>query len=44
VEHDIDMVRRTAEDVLLMDSGKIVAQGAPEELLNRPEILEAYLT
>jgi len=44
VEHDMEMVRRTADEVMVMDSGKLVARGAPEELLNRREILEAYLT
>ena len=43
VEHDISAVRRTAEQVLVMDGGSVLAQGAPAEVLERPEILEAYV-
>jgi ABC-type branched-subunit amino acid transport system ATPase component len=43
IEHDIDAVRQTADRVIVMDEGKIVAQGLPSEVLDRPEIVEAYL-
>jgi branched-chain amino acid transport system permease protein len=44
VEHDMEMVRRTADEVLLMNCGEIVARGPPKDLLDRPELLEAYVT
>jgi len=43
VEHDIGAVRSIATTVIVMDQGKIIAQGPPEEILDRPEIVEAYL-
>ena len=43
IEHDIGAVRRVADHVIVMDEGKIVAQGPPREVLERPEIMEAYL-
>lgn len=43
IEHDIDAVRRIADDVVVMDEGRIIAQGPPEDVLTRREILEAYL-
>jgi len=43
IEHDIEAVRRTAETVIVMDDGKIIAQGKTQEVLERAEIMEAYL-
>jgi len=43
IEHDIEAVRRIAETVIVMDEGKIIAQGKTQEVLDRAEIMEAYL-
>lgn len=43
IEHDISAVRCVADVVVVMDEGRIVAQGRPEEVLTRPEIAEVYL-
>jgi branched-chain amino acid transport system ATP-binding protein len=43
VEHDITAVRRIADSVIVMDKGHVIAQGAPTEVLERREIMEAYL-
>jgi ABC-type branched-subunit amino acid transport system ATPase component len=43
IEHDITAVRQVADHVIVIDHGKIRAQGAAEEVLERPDILEAYL-
>lgn len=43
IEHDIPAVKRVAERVIVMDDGKIIADGAPDDVLERPEILEAYV-
>ena len=43
IEHDISAVRRVADHVIVMDHGKVRAQGSPGEVLDRPEIMEAYL-
>ena len=43
IEHDIDAVRQIADCVVVMDAGKIIAQGSPADILCRPEIMEAYL-
>jgi ABC-type branched-subunit amino acid transport system ATPase component len=44
IEHDMAAVRQAADHVIVMDDGKVFAQGKPGEVLERPEILEAYLT
>jgi ABC-type branched-subunit amino acid transport system ATPase component len=43
IEHDIAAVRQVADLVVVMDEGKVIAQGSPPEVLERPEIMEAYL-
>jgi ABC-type branched-subunit amino acid transport system ATPase component len=43
IEHDISAVRRIADRVIVMDEGKIIADCVPGDVLERPEILEAYL-
>jgi ABC-type branched-subunit amino acid transport system ATPase component len=43
IEHDIAAVRQVADQVMVMDEGRIIAQGEPAEVLERPEIIEAYV-
>lgn len=43
IEHDIEAVRQIADQVIVMDQGRLIVQGIPSEVLERPEILEAYL-
>jgi ABC-type branched-subunit amino acid transport system ATPase component len=43
IEHDLSAVRQVANHVIVMDEGKIIAQGKPSEVLERPEIIEAYV-
>jgi ABC-type branched-subunit amino acid transport system ATPase component len=43
IEHDMASVREVADLVIVMDEGKIIAQGTPTEVLERPEIIEAYV-
>jgi branched-chain amino acid transport system ATP-binding protein len=43
IEHDISAVRQVADLVIVMDEGSIVTQGEPSDVLERPEIIEAYV-
>jgi ABC-type branched-subunit amino acid transport system ATPase component len=43
IEHDISAVREVADEVIVMDHGKVRIQGPPTEILQRQEIMEAYL-
>jgi neutral amino acid transport system ATP-binding protein len=43
IEHDVSAVRQVADVVIVMDEGRIIAQGEPGDVLERKEILEAYL-
>lgn len=43
IEHDIPAIRRCADVLVVLDHGHVIASGDPEEVLSRPEIMEAYL-
>lgn len=43
IEHDMDFVRSVADWVIVMDQGAVLAQGEPQDVLLRREVLEAYL-
>lgn len=43
VEHNMDLIRKLSDRVIVLDSGELLAEGKPEEALSKPEVLEAYL-
>jgi ABC-type branched-subunit amino acid transport system ATPase component len=43
VEHDLALVRAVADRVLVLDAGRAIAQGAPEDVLADPRVRAAYL-
>jgi ABC-type branched-subunit amino acid transport system ATPase component len=43
VEHDISAVRQIADLVILMDQGKFISKGTPQEILSSPNLLERYI-
>lgn len=40
VEHDMDVVERYADRVLVWDSGRVMTEGAPREVLAKREVIE----
>lgn len=43
IEHLMDVIRRLSHHLVVMDAGRIVAQGAPDEVVRNPAVVEAYL-
>lgn len=43
VEHDVAMVRRISDWVIVMAEGKVVAEGLPDQVLKDPAVIDAYL-
>jgi ABC-type branched-subunit amino acid transport system ATPase component len=43
VEHDMDLVRRICPRLLVMETGKPLAEGTPEDVLSNPDVITAYL-
>jgi len=43
VEHDMELVMEIADKVVVLDSGRCIAVGTPDEVRANPLVLEAYL-
>lgn len=43
VEHHMDLVMNVCDLIWVLDAGKVIASGTPEEIRNNPAVLEAYL-
>lgn len=43
VEHDMQLVSDIANRIVVLDWGRVVAAGEPEDVLRRPEVIAAYL-
>jgi branched-chain amino acid transport system permease protein len=43
VEHDMDFVLPLAKEVLVMESGRLIARGLPGDIVNNPAVVNAYL-
>lgn len=43
VEHNMSLIRELCDHLIVMDAGKLLAEGTPEEVLSKKEVIEAYL-
>jgi len=43
VEHDVHLVRRVSDRIVVLDFGKVIAQGAPDSVLSDPKVTSAFL-
>jgi ABC-type branched-subunit amino acid transport system ATPase component/ABC-type branched-subunit amino acid transport system permease subunit len=43
IEHDIDRVLAMSDRITILHQGRVIAEGAPQEIINQPEVVTAYL-
>jgi len=43
VEHDLDFVMRACDRVIVMNNGRVIAQGTPDEVRRDQQVVDAYL-
>ncbi len=43
IEHDMALIRQLCDRVVVMDAGKLLAEGTPHEVLADKRVIEAYL-
>ena len=43
VEHDMRLVNAVADRVTVLDAGRVIAAGRPDEVRASPEVQRAYL-
>jgi branched-chain amino acid transport system ATP-binding protein len=43
VEHDMKLVMKISDRILVLDGGRPLAEGTPEEVRGNPDVISAYL-
>lgn len=44
IEHDLNVIRRVCDRIIVIDNGRFLAEGSPEEIMNNSRVKDAYIT
>jgi ABC-type branched-subunit amino acid transport system ATPase component/ABC-type branched-subunit amino acid transport system permease subunit len=43
IEHDMPLITSISDELLALDLGSVVVRGAPDDVINHPQVVEGYL-
>ena len=43
ISHNMDIVRELSDHIIVLEGGNFLLSGEVEDILNRPEVIKAYL-
>ncbi|MBI4268642.1 ATP-binding cassette domain-containing protein [Candidatus Uhrbacteria bacterium] len=43
IEHNLELIRRLSDRLIVLDAGSVLAHGAPDDVLARTDVMTAYL-
>ena len=43
IEHNMSIVRELSDRVVVLDAGTVLAEGSPEKVLSRQDVISAYM-
>ena len=43
IEHNLEAIKAVSDKIVVMDQGKIIAEGSYDDIKKNPKVIEAYL-